>query len=489
MAISFNQIPSALRVPFTYVEFDNSGAQRGAGVQKFTTLIYGQMLAGGSATALTQYTVTSTDQAKDLFGAGSHLYAQIESYKANDSFTEVHVIGQVDDGASLAAEGSIEFTGPATADGVLALYIAGKKVSVVVLENDLAVDVATNVAAAVTADADLMVDAAVDGVDAFKVVFTAKNAGENGNQIDLRLNYALGDAAPAGIASTIVAMSGGATNPDVDDVLSLLTETQYNVVVNPYLDSANLTKLEAELALRFGPLRQNEGVSFSAWSDSVSGLTTLGNSRNSPHSSIMGVSGPSHPLVWSAAYAAQVSQSAQIDPAKPFQTLPLLGVLAPSPVEEFALDERNNLLFDGISTYRLVSSQPIIERAISTYQLSSGGSPDISYLDLTTLYTLSLLRFEFRTLFQTKYSRHKLANDGTAFGPGQPVMTPSLGKSEAIALFTAWQQRGLVEGQDQFENDLIVERSDTDPNRLDFSLPVDLVNALRVVGAKIPFLI
>lgn len=489
MAISFNAIPNTLRVPFTYVEFDNAGAQQGPSVQKYTTLIFGQKLSVGSADALTQYTISSKEQARTLFGAGSQLYAQIESYLANDAQTELHAVAQVDAGAGVAASGSIAFTSPATADGALAFYIAGKKVAVAVASADTGAEIATALVAAITADSELLVSAEVDGTDDFQVNLSAKNAGENGNQIDLRLNYALEDALPAGVATTLVAMSGGATNPDVDDVLAILTETQYNVVVNPYTDSANLTKLENELADRFGPIRQNDGVAFAAKTDTLANLTTLGNSRNSQHSSIMGVSGPGFSLAWAAAYAGQVAKSAQADPAKPFQTLPLIGIPAPAPSEEFTLAERNNLLFDGIATYRMVASQPIIERAITTYQLSGGGAPDSSYLDVNTLLTLSLLRFEFRSRFSTKYARHKLAADGTQFGAGQPVMTPSLGKAEAISLFADWQSRGLVEGAEQFERDLIVERNTVDANRLDFSLPTNLINQLRVVGAKIPFLI
>jgi phage tail sheath gpL-like len=98
-----------------------------------------------------------------------------------------------------------------------------------------------------------------------------------------------------------------------------------------------------------------------------------------------------------------------------------------------------------------------------------------------------ILRFDFRTLMQTKYPRHKLADDATAFGAGQEVMTPQLGKAEALNWFRNNEERGLVENFDQFKADLVVVRNIPDPDRLDFLLPPDLINQLIVTAAQIQF--
>lgn len=491
MSIAFNNIPNTLRVPFQYVEFDNSKAQQGPAIQKYTALVFGQKLSAGTATALTKYTITSEAQARTLFGAGSQLHGMLSAYLDNDKITELHAIAQEDDGSAVDATGKITIAaGTATEDGVIALYIAGRQINVVVDSGDDQDAVATAMAAAIQAESLSYVSAVVNGSNANEVDLTAKNGGENGNQIDVRFNYNDTDSFPAGIVPSVTTpMASGATNPDVDDVIGVLSETQYNIIANPYTDASNLTKLENELADRFGPIRQNDGVAFAAKIETLANLTTLGNSRNSPHSSIMGVAGPSAPWEWCSAYAGQVAKAGQADPARPFQTLPLVGIYEPSEAEQFTLTERNNLLFDGIATFRVVGGQPIIERAITTYQTNAAGAADKSYLDVNTLLTLSFLRFSFRNRFAVRYPRHKLANDGTRFGAGQQVITPLIGKAEAIALFAEWEEAGLVEGLDQFKRDLIVERNASDVNRLDFLLPPDLINQLRVVGAQIQFLL
>jgi phage tail sheath gpL-like len=123
------------------------------------------------------------------------------------------------------------------------------------------------------------------------------------------------------------------------------------------------------------------------------------------------------------------------------------------------------------------------------YQTNSLGADDIAYLDANTLFTIMYLRYDFRTQILSRYPRAKLANDGVQIGPGQQVMTPKLGKSEAINIFRGWETLGLVEGIDTFKRDLICVRSTTDPNRLEWILPPDLVNQFRVGAATIQFLL
>jgi phage tail sheath gpL-like len=108
------------------------------------------------------------------------------------------------------------------------------------------------------------------------------------------------------------------------------------------------------------------------------------------------------------------------------------------------------------------------------------GDSDNSYLDSETLFTLAEITTRLKTAITSKYPRHKLANDGTRFGPGQAIVTPNVIRSELIAQYKAMEFEGLVENADLFAQYLIVERNVNDPNRVDVLLPPDLVNQLRV---------
>jgi len=289
---------------------------------------------------------------------------------------------------------------------------------------------------------------------------------------------------------TITAMVNGLTNPDMATVWPVLGDDQYILMSTPYTDAASTLAVETELEERFGPLKQNDGYAIYGKRGTFGTLTTFGGTLNSQFTTVMGVRGPNSPWQWAAEVAAQVAASGSIDPARPFQTLPL-KVLSPKLADRFTLEERNQLLYSGIATFAVNSGsgKVLIESVITTYQTNAFSSPDQSYLYLNTLLTLSFLRFDFKATITSKYPRHKLANDGTRFAQGQAVVTPSVIKGEAIAKFRAWELKALVEGFDQFKNDLIVERNVDNPDRLDVLLPPDLVNQLRVMGVKIEFLL
>lgn len=486
MAISFLSVPTNLRVPGAYVEFDPSHAMAGLVQMPYKVLVFGQLLSTGTASADSLLRVTSASQARGLFGPGSQLAHMLESYFENNTFTETWAVGLSDDESAVAATGTLAITGTATAAGTLSVWIGGQRVRLAVASADTASEVATALAAAITADTDLAVTAAAE---TGTVTLTARNKGLCGNDIDIRLNYYSDEATPAGLAVAVTAMASGTANPDISGLIALLGDEWFNVIACPYTDAANLSALEAELASRWGPLRQIEGHAFTAATGTHSELGALGDTRNSPHLTIMDAhDSPTPPWQWAAGVAAVAVYYGNIDPARPFQTLELQGVLPEVETSRFTTEERNLLLYDGIATHGVDADGTVrIERLITTYKTNAYGLADEAYLDVNTMFTLGYLRYDFRAALLSRYPRHKLADDGTRFGPGQAVITPSIGKGFACARFRMWEQAALVENFSQFKRELICERNASDPNRLDWLLPPDLINQMRVHGVQIQF--
>lgn len=491
MTISFNQIPSNLRVPLFYAEFDNSRAVSGGATQEYRTLLIGNRLSTGTKAALDLQRITSAEQAAEYFGAGSILADQAAAFLKLNKIHPLYCIALDDLLAGVKATGKISFnTSVPTKAGTASFMIGGRNIKIGVALTDTPATLATALAAAIQADSLCVVSAAVNGTNNYEVDLTAKNKGEFGNEIDLRHSYFLGEALPAGVAVAITAMANGAGNPDVDTVWPVIGEDQYILMSTPYLDAQSLGKMETELSERFGPLKQNDGYAIYGKRGTFGTLTTIGDTRNSQFTTIMGMRGPTNPWVWAAALAAQIANSASIDPARPFQTLALTGVLAPSKAELFTLEERNQLLYGGIATFTVdAGGNVLIEGVITTFKENAFGSPDTSYLYLNTPLTLSYLRFDLKARITLRFPRHKLASDGTRFAPGQAVVTPNSIKAEIITKFREWEEKALVEGFDQFKSDLIVERNADNPNRVDVLMPPDLVNQLTVLGVKIQFLL
>ncbi len=489
MSISFNQVPIANRVPFTFVEFDNSGATPGPTVKQYRNLLLGQMLPAGTATANIPVLVSTYRQAVSLFGAGSMLALMFRAYYKAGATLEVWGLPVLDNAAGVAAIGTVNFTGPATAAGVVNLYIGGDLVQIGVSLGDTATIIGTNLAAAINANTELMVTASAA---AGALTITSKHKGLTSNFMDLRLNYnAPSEVLPAGVGATVIAFAGGAADPILTGAISGMGERQYDVIGMPYVNAVPFAAMSQELESRWGAIRQNDGRMVAVANNTLGNLVTLGASVNTAQGLIFGIRAcPTKTFEIAAAIVGVASASLNNDPAQPLQTLALPGVLAPAENDRFLMSEANVLLFDGIATlYSDDAGVVRIQRAITTYQKNALGAVDVSYLDWMTLATLSYLRYDFRTNWMNKYPRAKLADDGTRYGAGQVVVTPKIGKAEAVAKFTEWESAGLVEDFEDFKSGLIVERNATDVNRLDFFLDPNLINSLMVTGVKIGFIL
>lgn len=480
MAVSFSNIPSNIRVPLFYAELDNSMA--GTYQQTYRALLVGHSLTGTDANL--PKLVTSEGAMLALAGEGSMLAAMYRAYRKNDTFTEVWALPITEDAAGVAATGTITVAGSALATGVLSIYIAGKLASVNVSTGDTAAAIAAEIVTVINADNSLPVTASVS---AEKVTLTANWKGLTGNDIDLKLNYlgeTGGEQTPTGVSLTFGAMSGGLLSPSIEDALANLGDDEFDYIALGFSDTKSLNVFQEfmnETAGRWAWNQQIYGHGFTAVRATVAEAQTLGSTRNDQHMSIMAYYGsPTSPWDVAAILTAQAAKSLSNDPARPLQTLPLTGMLAPDISDRFTLTERNTLLWNGISTFTVVSGQCQIERVITTYQKNAYGVVDNSYLDVMTLFTNAYIIRYIRQRITQKYGRHKLANDGTRFGSGQAIVTPGVLRAELVAAYTALETAGLVENITEFEENLIVERNADDPNRVDVVFPPDIVNPFTV---------
>ena len=488
MSISFNQVPIDILVPGPYIEIDNSRALKGLIGMPVRVLVIGQKIAAGTAVVNTPYLITKIDQAKQLFGAGSQLAQMMERFKGVNNFTEVWAIAQDDAGGSVAATGTIVIGGAATDNGTLNVWIGGRRVQATVLTTDTTAQIATKLQAAIAANTDLCVTAAVA---ASTVTLTARNKGVCGNSIDVRVNYYSDEVIPSGLTATVTPMASGATNPDVTTILTAIGDEWYTDFAMPYTDTVNVVAFETELAARFGPLQMIDGNVYIFRSDTHANLITVGDTRNSPHVVPTGLyKSPTTPWEFSAMIAAACAFSSKNDPATPFQTTKLPGALAPAIQHRFTLDERDLLLRHGCGTFMIGADGSVsLERVITSYRKNGFNILDRSYLDLETMKTLAYIRYSQRTYIFTRFPNYKLANDGTNFSRGQNVVTPSVIRAALINLYYQWEEKGLVENAAQFIKDLIVERDTSDPNRVNVLNAPDLVNQLRVAAIKNQFVL
>lgn len=490
MTVPFSNIPQNVRVPLFYAEVDSS--QAGYFTQQNRSLLVGQKLTAGTSPANTLQLVARTDEAKALFGVGSMLARMHEIYRQNDPFGEVWCIALDDPGAGVAATGSFAITGTATKAGTLNAYVGSQRVQIGVASGDTAATLATALAAAVNANVELPVTAAA-ATDT--VTLTARHKGALGNDLLLQMNYygaAGGESTPAGLTVTVNAMAGGTTSPSLTAAVAAMGDEEFDFIISPYTDTTSLDLWRTTMndsSGRWAWNRQIYGHVYSAQRGTFSALQAAGVLRNDQHTTNAGFETlvPNPAWEYAAAYGARNAVYINADPARPTQTGELVGILPAPAGNRFVQTERQTLLSSGIATSFVSGGVVRIERAITTYQKNLWNQADPSYLDSETLHQLAAILRRLRNAITTKYPRHKLADDGTQFGAGAAIVTPSVIRGELLAQYATMEDEGLVENAKAFAANLIVERAANDPNRLNVLLPPDLVNQLRVFAVLAQF--
>jgi phage tail sheath gpL-like len=451
--------------------------------------------SAGPGAGLSPARITSAAQAAKVFGPGSLLAAQARAWFAGNTTTEVHYLA-VPESDGAPAKITLTFSGHVPGGGMVTLYVGFTRYRAYVPPAATAREVAQALYTAMNGGAWPAVLGEDDGPT---LTIPAPHRGSYANGVMVRLGYYQDEAPPAGLSCSfsgpepvegsptpdyevsaglagVIAFHGendparpfqslaipgmmpskpglygrmhdGAGSPDLLAVAAELDkETQYHLIVTPFMDAASLAVLKDVAEDRWQALVDMPSQIIAAQGGTHTALGELGDSHNSHHLTILNTGGP------------------------------------------FTAQENNLLLYDGISTYYPGADGDCrIQRLITTYKVNAWGAEDMAYLDLNTPLTLTYLRYSYKVWMAKRFPRHKLADDGTNYGQGQAIVTPKVIKAETLAWFTEMEQLGRVENVEHFRKELIVERPPKDPCRLNVYLPPNLVNQLRVLAVQIGF--
>jgi len=498
MAVSFNQIPGNLRVPLAYFEIDPSQA---ASYQQATyAVLLGTHDPARGPLQLNRLTlIRSRLDAEGQAGVGSALARMATAYFRNNQSVPLYVIAAAETGFQAGA-GMIVVTGDATESGTIPLYIGGRLLRIYVRNGMDDEEITNAITDAINADPAFGVEAEERDYDAgppivpWGVRITSTQPGVIG-ALDIQVAYrgpAFGEIVPAGVTLVVTQMTGATGVPDVAALLANMGDDLLDHICCPWSDAQSLDDVDEylnDITGRWSWSQQLYGHAYSFMAGNLGALAAFGVTRNGQHATLAGMDGcPTPAAEIAAAWTGQCAGSEVVDPARPVQSLPLLGVMAPPPDRRFLILDRQVLLFDGIATTYVDAGGVVrIDRSITTYQRNVWGAPDNSYLDVETLWTITYYNRFNRQRIMTKFPRHKLADDGTRFGAGQAIVTPAILRAEMVSVYGELEEAGIVENIDAFRAALIVERNAQDPNRVDALLPPDVVNQLRIFAALVQF--
>lgn len=484
-SITFTQISNNTRVPGAYAQVTSEFANRGTFDYPTRILAIGQKTASGTATALEHQLITSDTQAKTYFGRGSTLALMCEAMLNHNRNIEIRAIAQDDDAAGVVATGSIAITSSATISGTINLYIAGVRVRTKVTSTNTLGEIATALAADINDNADLPVTANVDGGTPTVVDLTAKNKGECGNDVYVMVNYYDDEQFPQGFTLTITQMSGGTGNPDINDVIHVVDEEWFTDWLVPYTDAANMAALDLELDERFSATGKKDTFVYSAKRGTHSNLITYGQTRNCEHMAIMGMpaEAPSPSFITAADLCINGAYFSNQSPARPYMTVPLLNTLAPK--TRFNELERELLLQYGIATFDInVSGTVMIERLITTYQKTDTGIESAVFLDITSIKTLSHMRYDLNAFLIVRYFENGkiiTSDEVAALGVRDDVVSPKTIQASINARQQLWRENGWTKDI----NELKAELDGNDPTRINVLLSPEMTSPLMIIATKI----
>ena len=354
----------------------------------------------------TPFLITSPEDVGSRTGFGFMLHSLALQSNAGADGIETWCIAQPEDGAGVAASGTITWTGPATEAGTAYMYVAGVLVSFVIASGDADSVIAAAAAAAITADTDLPVTATA----ALAVTtVTSKAEGPWGNFISLTFNWGLNEELPAGVTATVVDMASGAGVPDIDDALDSLgvgddkNENHFTDVIHGYLqDSGTLTKLStyngigddfvglyAKTIAR--PFRSLNGDTV-AGSGGLSALVAVGAANKTDRTNgIIGVPGsPNHPAEIAA---MALGRSAKVNNNRAEQNyigqiLPgvIPGAVADRWTSEY--DNRDTAVKAGISTSKIKNGAVYMSKLVSFYHPDSVPAGSNAYANMRNISIL-----------------------------------------------------------------------------------------------------
>jgi phage tail sheath gpL-like len=240
-------------------------------------LLVAPKTAAGTAVsgALNETVSNATNDIDALAGARSLGAQAMREFKKINQLSQLDVILLDDDGAGVAATGTVVFGGAATEDGTLTIEI-GSTTNHTITYNITDLDTPTlagdALVAAITADTRVPVTAAnVTGT----VTLTAANDGTEGNDISLKISGSV-----AGLTVTLTGMASGATNPTLTGVFDVVGDNRYQTVIWPH--SWGTTDIAAFLDPRFnaGELIQ-DGVAIMTSTDTYANHISAITAENS----------------------------------------------------------------------------------------------------------------------------------------------------------------------------------------------------------------
>lgn len=477
--ITFNEIPNT-RIPGVYAEFNLLAGRRliPQNEQPVLLIAQGSGVAGMPVNQLID--VYDADQLGAIAGFGSLVHRMARALQTVNHYLNVQAI-LFDDAAWPAAALSVavDDADVATAAGNAEIRINKDVVRVDVAKDDTGADVKAALVAAINADKNLPVTAAVDG-GTTDLVLTAKTKGWVGSLIKVQ-----GSCSATGIDMAVakntplVTVSTKPDAADMDALLAKVAAAGHKVLVVPYATADAIASVKTHLDfVSSGVEKRGARAVFFASSrgDIAAGkVLTAGNNH---WRTMIGYSRANRAWEPELAAAAAAVVAAQQDPGLPVNDLPLTGQDIPDLEDRLLRSEEEDMLRHGLTPFKVGPGNVLqFVRAITTYTTTENGVADDSLLDFTKPGAADYVRKACVERIQLLFARVKRS----------PSVLRKI-RSELLAVLKRLEELEIIEDVDRWKDDLVVMADPNDNYRAIARIPAAIIPGLHVVAEMIDLL-
>ena len=423
--------------------------------------------------------LASDTEAAIMSGYGSIAHAMALAALGASKYIDLNSVELDEAVGAVAAAGSGTVTGPATASGTLEAFINGVRIAAGYAKGDTESEIALALQAEMEKRSDLIVFFAVDAATPAKVNFTARCKGGLGNQI--KIGYRV--TPNTGVGFTVVAMAGGATDPDVSTAHAAIFGERYHFIATAFNDQTSLEALRDHLDEVSGPVEQRPGYGVWSMSDdyaTVSSMSGVLNPRRLSNGWLYQDTDTLRqyaPFETAAAFAATCA--AHVDsygPGTPLNGEEVGGVPAPAISNRLSRAQIENALWNGVCPLKVGPGEKVqIVRVITAYTKDGQGMDDPTLLDATKVWTMDYVREAINAMIARKYRKSK--NTQSTRAAIDLDIYNELKKLEAPDV-------ELVQDVDANRGLIKAEPDATVATQVNIKIPAAIVEGLHVIGIE-----
>lgn len=429
--------------------------------------------------------VFSPSDAGEKFGFGfpAHLAARKTLLKSG--VVPVFIFPIEEAGAAGPSDGNILIVGTSTKAGVASVWIGGQLKSVAIPKDTLPADQAAAIIDAVNADINLPVTALVNATPE-QIDFTSKYQGLIANDISIAVNISQFevDGNPEGVSYVITPMANGIGTPLVTDALNQFGDIWVTYVVNTFGGvPATLDEFDDfNEQNRWDPLVNKFFRSFWGTVDDFATVTAITDARplDRTNSDIPSPGAYSLPLEIAALSVGAMADSNQDNPARPYTTLQLNGLI-PGPVAgQWDYLTRDAAVKLGSSTTIIVDGIIQLEDIAMHYHKVGEDPP--AYRWAVSIAKLAEWAFNVSLVFEGPTWKGKILVDNGDVVSNPDARKPIDAKAEIYKLADAAVDAAIIVKAAETKKNTVAGIDGQNPDRLNLQTLIILSGSDRIIS-------